>query len=486
MKLKRHAKFSVSSLPGYLQAECFGTIWHYSMSDCRNSGVGEPLLPFYGSDSEPPLFIGWDTEYSQEIPAAENGQKAVGTNHVLSYQFFVLGARALLGGIHFTSEGNRIKVNRFIGSAIMICLKADLISRWPKAVYLIGHFSLADLPGFKGSEILYRGTDAVRRTFVTTGDAISINCWDETRHPHRILVTVRDSMLLAPAGMQSLTRVGDMLDMPKLCLEEGVISNMDEFRRRDPAAFAAYAIRDAEISALYCHKMMALNYEVNGNPKVPATLSSIGLKHLFVIWKELGINANDVLGREDIIEEVWTGKYTKKVTRNVPTADADCYVSTAIAAYHGGHNEQYMFGAGNPGIWTDYDLCGAYTTGLAVIGMPLWKEIRQTRDADEFQPETLGFARCEFEFPEDTRFPCMPVRTQAGLLFPLRGDTYCAAPEIYLARKMGARIRIITGIIVPCDYSVRPFSAFVEVATKRRQDYPKGSLEELFWKELGR
>lgn len=484
MKIKRHAKFSLTSLPGYLQAECFGTIWHYSMSDCRNSAVGEPLLPFYGSDPEQALFIGWDTEYNPEVSAAEGGQKTPGSNHVLSYQFFVLGERSVLGGIHFTSEGLRIKINRLIGSAIMISLKAGLISRWPKSVYLIGHFSRADLPGFKGSDILFRETDAVRRTFVSTGDAICLNCWDETRHRHRILVTVRDSMLLAPAGMQSLACVGDMLQMPKIRLEDGVIRKMDEFRRRDPAAFAAYAIRDAEVSVFYCWKMMELNNEINGSPKVPPTLSSIGLKHLFVIWKELGINSDDVLGRENVVEEVWTGKYTKKVIRNVSTADAASYESLAIECFHGGKNEQYLFGAGSLGIWTDYDLIGAYTSGLAAIGMPFWKEIRQTRDVDEYQPETLGFARCEFVFPEDTRFPCLPVRTEAGLLFPLQGETFCAAPEIYLARKMGASIRIITGIIVPCDYSVRPFAAFVKAATKRRQDYPKGSLEELFWKEL--
>ena len=485
MSPKKHAMFSVTSLPGYHQAEVFGTIWHYSVIDCRNSAVGVPMLPFYGSDRESPLFIGWDTEFTPEPPAIDDGRKVPGSNHVLSYQFFVLGARSHWSGIHFTSEGKRIKVNRFLGSAIMIGLEAELITRWPKSAYLFGHFSLADLPGFKGSDILYRRTDAVRRTFVTIGDAIPINCWDETRHAHRIRVTVRDSMLLAPAGKQSLSAVGDMLGLPKLQLDEGVISNMDAFRRKDPAAFASYAIRDAEISAIYCRKMLELNQEVNGIAKVPATLSSIALNHLFVIWAKLGINANAVLGRETIVEEIWTGKYTKKVPRSVSTADASSHESFATECYHGGRNEQYLFGAGTAGTWTDYDLCGAYTTGLAVIGMPLWQDIRQTRDVDEFQPETLGFARCEFEFSEDTRFPCLPVRTQAGLLFPFRGETYCAAPEIYLARKMGARLRIITGVIVPCDYSVRPFSEFVAVATRRRQDYPKGSLDELFWKELG-
>jgi hypothetical protein len=63
------------------------------------------MLPFYGSDHEPALFVGWDTEYSQVPPAVDDGRKAAGSNHVLSYQFFVLGGRSHWSGIHFTSEG---------------------------------------------------------------------------------------------------------------------------------------------------------------------------------------------------------------------------------------------------------------------------------------------------------------------------------------------------------------------------------------------
>lgn len=90
-----------------------------------------------------------------------------------------------------------------------------------------------------------------------------------------------------------------------------------------------------------------------------------------------------------------------------------------------------------------------------------------------------------FEFPTNTRFTGLPVRTAYGLLFPLSGETYCCSPEIYLARRLGARLEIVTRIILPTSFELRPFEPFILEAAKRRATYPKGSLENLFWKELG-
>jgi hypothetical protein len=79
----------------------------------------------------------------------------------------------------------------------------------------------------------------------------------------------------------------------------------------------------------------------------------------------------------------------------------------------------------------------------------------------------------------------LPVRTASGLIFPLAGESFCCGPEIYLARKMGASLEIVNGVILPTDFESRPFELFVIDCAGRRKNYQKGSLEELFWKELG-
>ncbi len=77
---------------------------------------------------------------------------------------------------------------------------------------------------------------------------------------------------------------------------------------------------------------------------------------------------------------------------------------------------------------------------MSLIGLPNWREIADSNDLDAFTPTTLSFAYVEFEFPPDTRYPVLPVRTEHGLVFPLTGNSYCSAPEIYVARKLGAQI----------------------------------------------
>jgi hypothetical protein len=94
-------------------------------------------------------------------------------------------------------------------------------------------------------------------------------------------------------------------------------------------------------------------------------------------------------------------------------------------------------------------------------------------------------ANVEFEFPKSVRFPTMPVRTDNGLIFPRKGLSNCAAPEIALARSLGAKLKIRHGVVVPTDPSKHIFGDFIGMCVQKRSSFPKGSLENLFWKEQG-
>ena len=114
--------------------------------------------------------------------------------------------------------------------------------------------------------------------------------------------------------------------------------------------------------------------------------------------------------------------------------------------YHGGRNEQFFFGAGKSGHWFDYDLRSAYPTSMGVMGKPDWKNIHEVQDPDfwkKVKADDLAFFHIEFEFPENTRYPVLSVRTEYGLVYPLKGTTCCAAPEIVVARNIGAQIKQI-------------------------------------------
>ena len=96
----------------------------------------------------------------------------------------------------------------------------------------------------------------------------------------------------------------------------------------------------------------------------------------------------------------------------------------------------------------------------------------------------MGFAWVDFEFPPCIRYPCLPVRTELhGLQFPLRGMSYCTSPEISLALRVGAKIKIRRGVIYPwLESDQRIFEPHVRETRRQRKFYAKGSLPEQYSK----
>lgn len=383
-------------------------------------------------------------------------------------------------------DGKRFKLSTFLSWVVQQGMRQGMISTWPSKITLVGHFTLAGLALFSDFQCRKHQLNSIRRTFISL-QPFRCRLYDQSSNHHQVTVTVRDSMLVSPDQKQSLKALGDLIGKETLELVDEEIENMEDFIREDPARFKDYALRDPEICVRYCLRIAALNKDLIGEFEIPPTLSSIGVKYLLHHWGERKICRHAVLGTEMVRENSWfeERKVLKRKKCFVSIQERFLQENLVTECYHGGRNEQYLFGAGEVGIWTDWDLAGAYTTALSLIGLPAWRGIRQSCDLDEFQPDVLGFARVRFRFPYLTKFPCLPVRVASGLLFPLTGESYCAAPEIFLARSLGAELEILSGIIVPCSFELRPFESFIVDCTKSRQSFPKGSLDELLWKEIG-
>nr|WP_276589192.1 MULTISPECIES: DNA polymerase [unclassified Sphingomonas] len=219
----------------------------------------------------------------------------------------------------------------------------------------------------------------------------------------------------------------------------------------------------------------------------PATLTAIGVDLLQLVWKEkLEYDPIDVVGKERVKSRYYSKRKGYYVTSNdnVPIEQLAFYLPLATECYHGGRGEQFWFGPAFEDNWTDYDLAGAYPTAMALIGYPDWRNIKPTTKLDDFTADQLGVAHVSFEFPKSVRFPTMPVRTENGLVFPRSGVSNCSAPEIALARSLRAKLKIHHGVIVPTDPERPVFRDFIRDCVAKRQSYPKGSLYNLFWKEL--
>ena len=140
---------------------------------------------------------------------------------------------------------------------------------------------------------------------------------------------------------------------------------------------------------------------------------------------------------------------TKIVTPFIEEIYHDLCLSTE--AYHGGRNEQFIFGIADEADWRDHDLSSAYPTAMTLIGIPDWKNCRHIDSFDNIDPLDLAYFSVDFEFPETVRFPTLPVRTANGIVFPHKGNSKCASPELFLALQLKAKIRIKRAVLVPTD-----------------------------------
>jgi hypothetical protein len=474
-----------------------------------NSNGSESKKKKKSKSPKPPedyLILGFDTEYVapprltlQQIREGISNQTAgVGKNQILSYQFAAIGPKGeKWSGIACTdtSDGveSRIPFGEFLVFALGSGLRSGAIQSIPKNIYLAGHFTRADFTAFSDFKTMTQVLSNIRGTFATTEIPLTVEVNFPKGDPVELKLYTRDTMLLTPQSSKNLRAVGELVGLPKIDLHENpdedqrLKEQMDVVRRTQWDLFKRYAIRDAEICAEYLKKISDKQIELTGVKRVTPTLTGIGVKLLLKIWDERGRNAHlEILGKEEIKERTYSKRlgYYLPQTTNVLLEEVHWFQKFAIECYHGGRGEQFWFGPSYEADWSDYDLSSAYPTAMSLIGYPDWRKVYTSYNVDDYQPEILGVACVDFEFPHSVRYPVLPVRTDNGIIFPRTGRSYCACPEIALAKSLGATLSVRFGIIVPTNNKDPVFLPFIKRALDERAKAPKGTLESNFWKEI--
>ena len=356
-------------------------------------------------------------------------------------------------------------------------------------IAITAHFTRADLATFSDFKSLKKSFDHVRGTFAS----VKRPTIREIRMPNgarvKATLTLFDTRLLAPAGAGKLRDLGNLIGLPKLEVPDVVnekgktvpgIESMDLVHAHHPVEFAAYAIRDAEVSVTYLRRVVEFAQSW-GLTKMPPTVASIATMRLRNDASHL---LPGILGRD-----------LTRQGRSHPIAEARAIQSLAADAYHGGRNEAFVHGiftATPERPFIDYDLKGCYTTAMAGFRTLDWAAIEHTTDLSRLAVlEDPTVASIDFEFPDSTRFPCLPVNTgDGGLVYPLSGSTTATGPELLLAVNLDARITVRAGARVPweepdMDRAERPFRDFAQLVNRERAAHAKGSVFELMAKEFG-
>lgn len=454
------------------------------------------------------LHIGFDTEY---VFNPETQQ-----NDILSYQsYVVLPDNTGISNIIYPPDSqkkSRLSFKDFLCQTITPLLETGVITKWPGIINIYAHFIRADIASFANFwsdyKILLKG---IRGTVSSFKNRYGIDfneqqerrvkteqiMFDKRTSPPRCSnVAFIDTLLITPGGM-GLAECGELLGLPKLTIPAPYsITNMREYLLGDRAGFEAYALRDAEIAVRYALQVRNFCARELMIDRVPATIGAMAVSRFTKTLKENNMSPEVCLGTHIKTRELWlTEKQAFRTIKNPASVPSrELFETFPINCYHGGRNECFMMGVTPSDHWYDYDLAGAYTTGLLDILTPDYGNIRLSKNPDDYCGHVMGFALVTFRFPESVPYPSLPVRTdQYGLFFPLSGESWATAPEIELALSLGAEMTIHNGIIVPWICATSPhnsestsvFLPFVQQVRENRNRHIKGSLEEKFWKEIG-
>ena len=467
-------------------------IWE-SVSKKKTKGSPEEIeekemLDALGEDK---LYIGFDTEYTNLKEVIDQKVEDSKKNLYLSYQFTAEWKGCRWENVGFPKDGHRLSMVEFVCWVLSECplLKEDTSLKLPQSVFLVCHYSRADLPSFR--EFFLTNTKNhfinLRRTIVTGNNGAPFKFPIYYRGQRLIVkVGVRDTYLLAPSTAKSLASLGALIGTEKNTPQE-YIENMDVLRREDLHRFKEYAQTDARIALDFAKRISDLATTFGKKAYIPTTLTGLGVIFLKELWKENGFDELKIIGKEKVSEtfrDRSTGKLRKRNVK-VPNSQRHLFSALATECYHGGRNEQYFFGAGVVGEWKDYDLPNAYPTGMSQLGTPVWEELKLTTDLEELSRHRLSYAQVEFKHPEGIRFPVLPVRGDNSVLFPMEGTSFCCGPEILLARSLGVEMKVLMGVIIP-ENEDKPFGKYLKHCFEKRDEAKKQGNDVLnqLWKEL--
>lgn len=469
-------------------------------------GLSRPACPSRKSAPErglgPRVYIGFDAEWQY----ARKGR-----NRLLSVQFYVIGPSGeRLAKVIHVCGGDAIDERPTLSQAIYDLLEealdAEVVEEWPTEVVLCGFFTRADITVFADFKRIRPQLNGVAGSLVTVGDAAALELPMADRRqqelknryqavvgdafePKILSIRLVDASRLAPPG-KSLAALGEWLGLPKLNLPEGYTKDdMARFQLREREKFEAYGLRDAEIAAIYVLWVVWFS----------SRHLKLEMSHLSATASGLAVRvAEDCIRRDGVSLDVALNYEVKRIARwdnarNLPRTQkrripkrSRRWLEPFLAdVYIGGRNECFVYGPTERKRFYDPDLSGAYLSALAYLFVLDYDHVVMTENVDDFIGHVAGFALVKFRFPPDTAHPCLPVSVEdRGLLFPLSGESLCTAPEIELAREMGAELEIRYGIVIPWMAREKVFTCSAAISGKHRRQRsvlqePTGAGDEL-------
>lgn len=460
----------------------------------------DPSKPMFGTGVK--LYIGYDAEWTELLP---------GYLQCESYQFYVVGVGGELAVVCYPRtpqvEG-RLGVQEMLDAVVNLARETGVIIETPKEIVLTGYFLRADLAMTKDLPSYKRKLSNIGGKLASTGDAIEFEIVHRGKDVNRLMtpkpvVTYQDDVgYVIPtrfidigkhaADRTPLEVIGNAIGIPKVVIQEPYrIENMSIFKAKDLENYRIYGVVDAKIVVYYWLRIEKFAKDVVGVDEAPVSAGALAVQLCRKSFVEAHLDYADLFGVEEVQKIDWnsfTGRQRSHHEWEVGGM-RQFHEQFAVACFHGGRNENFAVGPSIAGRWFDFDLIGAYTTGLLVFRQIAYDQSYESSNLADFQGDVLGLAWVEYQYPCPVRFPVLPVRSETrGLIYPLAGSSYASAPEISLAVRQGCEVKIKRGVIWPWKNggeTVRIFESFVRKIRMLRERYKNEPVLEEYSKLLG-
>ncbi len=328
-----------------------------------------------------------------------------------------------------------------------------------------------------------------------TTESVRLKAENDKNYNYYWLVNlcIRDTLGLTPADNKSLKALGKVINRPKIELPGKVLEHMADFAVSNPVEYYKYAMNDADIVVSFCSELFQCNHSV------PMTLSSAAASSMYGSIKAyFGVTKKEdydriYRGLEMLDEGVIPSKDEcmkfLKATRYVPirdNPDAKLVSEYFEEAYTGGFNASFYIG------WitehtTDFDLQNAYPTAMVnIIDIDWSKHVRdfprnyELTWQDLTNPLIPAVAVGDFDFPDDCYCPNIPTPVKGGMkIYPRHAKhVYMAGPDMYLALKLGAKIKIFRGFTCQMlEKNGKPSQCLAYAITNLVQDRMKAKIQ---------
>ena len=362
-----------------------------------------------------------------------------------------------------------------------------------KNIYLIAHFSNADLSMLSDFDKFKDGLDIVQKSYITLRKPILVNGNN---------VFIRDTMLLSPPGKKSLEAIGKLYDgFDKIKLTLTQKENMDLLLAENKELFQDYALNDAMITLIHANYMEDFYFNLKGNA-IPTTISKISAVFVLDFWRKNKYKGYQI-SHEFLLSNTSATITPKGLWAISSDTNVGFKINYYIANYKGGRNECFMFGVDKTKHWFDYDLASAYTTTMAFAGNPDYNNARKLTISEliKMSDEELIFSytiiECEFAFKDNTKFPSIPCFIdKSSTAYPLKGKAILTGLEYLLAKNQGCFITVIEAYIIPFEIAKtedkderifinHPFLQVIKHCQNERRKHAKNSILNEIWKLLG-